>query len=242
MLFDFKPPIAVLDSGVGGLKLAKCLNIIYPNENIIYFADKVYMPYGKKTKKTLIKRLDYITDFLINNFNIKMLVLACNTASVVGLEHLKSKYKITVFGVSPNTLNADLTICTTLTQNACNHKNFVGLKGFASKIEEGYFNKEELTKSILKIGKKYHFDSLKSVVLGCTHYELVQPIFVKCYPKTNFICPTHKTINDITNSKLLENENNLKGKVYMMSSLPSKDYIDNLYNIFNDLNVPTFFT
>ena len=241
MVFDFNPPIAVLDSGIGGLKIAKVLSVNFPSEDIIYFADSKYIPYGKKTKKGLLKRLELLTDFLINNFNIKMLVLACNTATVIGLEHLKNKFKIPVFGVLPSVNGTDLIICTSLTKNASKNEKFIAIPYLASNIENDYFDDFKLKKIITKIGDKYNFN-VKSITLGCTHYELKYNIFKRCYPNVNFICPTHETIKQVIDCNLLQNKPNLIGQVYIMSSLPSKANIDKLYKIFKELDVPSLFT
>ena len=113
MLFGSKSPIAVIDSGLGGLKLCKKLRNEYGEENIIYFADDDFMPYGNKTYNQLKSRLEKIINQLIDSFDIKMAVLACNTISAIFLRS-KLRFDIPVFVVSPIDFDATV-ICTKMT-------------------------------------------------------------------------------------------------------------------------------
>ena len=74
-------PIGVIDSGIGGLSLLKSLVSKYPNENYIYLADNLNMPYGNKSKKWIVSRICELINYLYDNFNVKLVILACNTAS-----------------------------------------------------------------------------------------------------------------------------------------------------------------
>ncbi|MCY7360597.1 MAG: aspartate/glutamate racemase family protein, partial [Ignavibacteria bacterium] len=93
-----KNPIGVFDSGIGGLTVAKSLFEILPNENIIYFGDTARLPYGTKSKDTVIRYSKEITKFLLNK-NVKMVVVACNTASSVAIPFLKEISNVPVIGV-----------------------------------------------------------------------------------------------------------------------------------------------
>ncbi len=91
-------PIGVFDSGIGGLTVVKELNRLLPNEKIIYFGDTARVPYGNKSKETVIDYSLQIAYFLMKK-KIKMLVVACNTASSVSLPTLKRHLHIPVLGV-----------------------------------------------------------------------------------------------------------------------------------------------
>ncbi|MCK5534808.1 glutamate racemase, partial [bacterium] len=93
-----KKAIGIFDSGVGGLTVTSQIIKYLPHENIIYFGDTAHLPYGSKSKKTVTRFSLKITDFLIKH-NIKLLVVACNTASALGLNSLKQKFTIPVVGV-----------------------------------------------------------------------------------------------------------------------------------------------
>lgn len=92
--------IGIFDSGVGGLSIAKEIRKLLPHENIIYFADSAYCPYGEKEPAVIKKRVFTLSDFLISK-GAKLLVVACNTASIVSLDDIRKQYDIPVVGVEP---------------------------------------------------------------------------------------------------------------------------------------------
>jgi len=85
-------PIGIFDSGVGGLTVAKAIIDLLPNENIVYFGDTARVPYGNKSKETIIKYSIQNTKFLLQ-FKIKLLVVACNTSSSYAIPTLKKMFK-----------------------------------------------------------------------------------------------------------------------------------------------------
>lgn len=91
-------PIGVFDSGVGGLTVVRALWRRLPRERIIYFGDTARVPYGSKSPDTIRKFSIQITSFLLGQ-KIKMLVVACNTASAWALDVLKKKTPVPVLGV-----------------------------------------------------------------------------------------------------------------------------------------------
>ena len=91
-------PIGVFDSGLGGLTVVKELMDIMPNESIVYFGDTARVPYGSKSKETVIKFSTQAVNFLRTQ-DVKAVVIACNTASAVSVETLREKFDIPVFEV-----------------------------------------------------------------------------------------------------------------------------------------------
>jgi glutamate racemase len=85
-------PIGIFDSGVGGLTVTKAIIDLLPNENIVYFGDTARVPYGNKSKETIIKYSIQNTKFLLQ-FKIKLLVVACNTSSSYAIPTLKKMFK-----------------------------------------------------------------------------------------------------------------------------------------------------
>ena len=84
-------PIGLFDSGVGGLTVLRSLQEVLPQENYIYLGDTARLPYGTKSKETIIRYALQCTDKLMEH-NLKLLVMACNTVSSVALPALKEKY------------------------------------------------------------------------------------------------------------------------------------------------------
>ncbi len=177
--------IAVVDSGIGGLSVLKELVRTLPNERFLYFGDKKNFPYGNKNKNELF---DVVKNNLksLREYNLKALVLACNTLSVNLLSEIESYSKLKTFGVFPPVREyydkKTLLLCTNLT--ASNFKSselchVVGLKRLARDIE---LNAHNL--SSIDIVKHMQDDSVgnfvdqkgyySTIILGCTHYEFVK--------------------------------------------------------------------
>ena len=91
-------PIGVFDSGVGGLTVAREIMRQIPNEKIIYFGDTARVPYGSKSQETVTRYSRQIVRFL-QTFNVKTIVVACNTASAYALDALEQETDIPVIGV-----------------------------------------------------------------------------------------------------------------------------------------------
>ena len=91
-------PIGVFDSGVGGLTVAREIMRQLPNESIVYFGDTARVPYGSKSKGTIIKYSKQIVRFLLTK-NVKAIVIACNTASALALDELQKEFDLPIIGV-----------------------------------------------------------------------------------------------------------------------------------------------
>ena len=91
-------PIGVFDSGVGGLTVAREITRQLPMESIVYFGDTARVPYGSKSKDTIIRYSRQIVRFLQTK-NVKAIVVACNTASAFALDAIESELDIPVIGV-----------------------------------------------------------------------------------------------------------------------------------------------
>ncbi|XEC97697.1 glutamate racemase [Paenibacillus tarimensis] len=186
-------PIAILDSGVGGLTVAKEIMRQLPREKIIYFGDTARTPYGPRPAEEVIRFTREIVDYLIQ-FSPKMIVIACNTATAVGLEDIRSRVNIPVVGVVYP--GARAAIGRTLT-------GYVGVIGTEGTITSGAYeialkrlkpNIEVISKacpSFVPLVEKGNFRSpetyetvhsslsfLKSspidcLILGCTHYPFL---------------------------------------------------------------------
>ncbi len=92
-----RQPIGVFDSGVGGLTVVRALRRRLPNEHILYLGDTARVPYGSKSADTVIRYAIRATDFLLQR-NIKLLVVACNTASAHALDRLTQTTLVPVLG------------------------------------------------------------------------------------------------------------------------------------------------
>ena len=91
-------PIGMFDSGVGGLTVYKEIKKIFPGETIIYLGDTKRFPYGSKTKENIVEISKKCIDFLISQ-NVKLIIIACGTATSVALDILKKSYNIPIIGI-----------------------------------------------------------------------------------------------------------------------------------------------
>lgn len=178
--------IAVIDSGVGGLSVLSELVKSAPNNNYIYFGDNSNAPYGNKSERKLkeitIKNLD-----LLLSYNLKAIVLACNTLSVTLLSFVEGYSGLPTFGVFPPVekylMKGErvLLLSTMLTSKKfmpSERLHVLGLKRLALDLEYNKFNARaiDLQSNLLDsvgyfVNKKGYYDR---VVLGCTHYEFIK--------------------------------------------------------------------
>ena len=130
---DNTGPIGIFDSGVGGISIYKIIKDLLPRENYIYLADKKFFPYGTKSGRTIRERTDKITKWFLDR-NAKLIIIACNTATVEAIERMREKYPETLFvGTVPvvktcasKTKNGNIGIlCTERTANSEYQKKLI---------------------------------------------------------------------------------------------------------------------
>lgn len=188
-------PIAVFDSGLGGLTVVRALQKILPNETIIYFGDTARVPYGIKSSRTIVQFAEQDIRFLLR-FDPKLVVAACNTASALALDEVMPDFSVPLLGVvKPGAaaavqqsegrpiavLATESTVASEayrraigeldehlpVTQKAC--PSLVPL------IEEGRTSDDPILRMLLAEYLEDVRDLDPAVVLlGCTHYPLVQ--------------------------------------------------------------------
>ncbi|MBE5756846.1 MAG: hypothetical protein E7342_03495 [Clostridiales bacterium] len=171
---SFNNPIGVFDSGVGGIAVLKELKKALPNENYIYFGDNKNVPYGNKSKDELLFLVERTLKELLN-YDVKAIVLGCNTLSVTLFDEISSLVKIPLFGVFPpvNKDKKSILLATNRTSKYFfNSKNLTvyPCKGLALEIEKNIF-------SLDKIDLKKHIEidePFDEIVLGCTHYGFIK--------------------------------------------------------------------
>lgn len=188
-------PIGIFDSGIGGLTVVKELRKLLPDEHLVYFGDTARIPYGTKSKR-LIEQYALEDSAFLMQYDIKLLVVACNTASSLAMEVLQNRLAVPVIGVVQPGAGAAVrmtknrkigVIGTTATVGSNAYRDAIVKMAPAVEVfgqpcpllvplvEEGWLN-EYVT--ILTL-KKYLHDLLKqqidTLILGCTHYPLLEP-------------------------------------------------------------------
>ena len=196
-------PIGIFDSGFGGLTVMSAISKLMPKENIIYFGDTAHVPYGSKSKKIVTEFATKISKFLVKN-NVKMIVIACNTASAFSLDYLKKNIKVPVIGVikagsimaAQNTKNKKIGVIGTegtikssaYEKEIKKYDNKINCFSqacplFVPLVEEGW-NNGKITEDIIKVYLKNLVDKkIDTIILGCTHYPLLKSTIKKVIGK-----------------------------------------------------------
>jgi|SRR5690625_630105 len=206
-------PIGVLDSGVGGLTVAKELKKLLPGENIIYFGDNANVPYGNKSEKEIYRLTKKMVDFLIEK-DAKMIAIACNTISSLLDKYFKD-YQVPIVSiikpaanyVVKNNITKVGVIATKFTIESGTYQNLIkaGNKGtkvvaepspdLAAVVDSANFTDKQVDQIVdLHISNMFKEEELSHIILGCTHYPIVLENFQKRAPKTEFINPAYEQV------------------------------------------------
>jgi len=221
-------PIGVFDSGIGGLSVVKEVQRVLPEESIIYFGDTARLPYGTKSKETIIRFSREIVRFLLK-FRVKLIVVACHTASSFSLPTLKRELDLPVIGVVQPGAEEALRLTRTGrigvlgTRATVQSESYVkalqkyhvgaGIKVFSKAcplfvplVEEGHLH-DDLA---YRVAEKYLLPlkrlRVDTVILGCTHYPLLRGVIGDVLgAKTVLVDSSHQTAAQV--KQLLEREN-----------------------------------
>ena len=191
--------IGVFDSGVGGLTVVRELIRQLPDENIIYFGDTARVPYGIKSKDTIVRFSIENILFLLKQ-DVKLICVACNTVSSIALPVIRRHFRVPIVGViSPGVREAVYAtknkrigvIATTATINSKAYEREIeGLDPnikviskacplFVPFVEEGWLNQ----RAVLDVAKCYlgplKKAAVDTIILGCTHYPLLKVVIKK---------------------------------------------------------------
>lgn len=216
--------IGIFDSGIGGTTTLKEIMKLLPKEDYIYYADSINNPYGNKSDEELFNITSNIVDYLIKN-DVKLIVIACNTATTRCISKLRSIYPNMIFvGTEPaikvacdNGYKNTLVLATPGTisskrtkelidNNKKETENFylVSCEGLANAIENNKTNKVD---KLLEYYLTPYLDkNIDSIVLGCTHYPLIKEKIQKYFKNASIL---DGNIGVAKRVKYLLEENNL---------------------------------
>ncbi|MFA5143487.1 MAG: glutamate racemase [Candidatus Omnitrophota bacterium] len=207
-------PIGIFDSGVGGLTVVGKIQEMLPGEDIVYFGDTARVPYGTKSKETVTKFSVENIEFLMTH-DVKIVIVACNTASSLSLDFLKRCFRVPIIGVIEPGARSAISV----TRN-----NRIGVIGTNATISSGAYEKaikrispryaiftqacplfvplvEEgwaasgVTKTVTEIYlKPLRARSVDTLILGCTHYPILKTILRKVMGKDVVLVDSAKEI------------------------------------------------
>lgn len=218
--------IGIFDSGLGGLTVMDQIAKALPNEKLIYLGDTARLPYGDKSPEAITRYTIENTIFLMEQ-NIKLLVIACNTATAFAINKLKNIFNIPVIGV----IDPGVTQALQVTKNY--HIGVLGTKGtIASRAYESKILEKKPDATIISIAcplfvplveegmqehqaaqliieeylsplKKYPIDTL---LLGCTHYPILKPLIQRTVGQQMTIVDSATTCADVVATTLKEKQ------------------------------------
>lgn len=236
-----KEPIGIFDSGIGGLTVAKAISTLLPNEQIIYFGDTAHFPYGDKSEESIKKYSKGISEFLLKQ-NCKTIIIACNTASSLASSFLRS--------FLPNNLpliDVILPVAKFLQSSSYEKVGVIATKGtigsgiyskrinelspkievsslatplLAPMIEEAFFDNNISHTVINEYLSHQKLEKIQALILGCTHYPLIETEISQFYKSTN------QNVFVVNSAKVVANEVQriLKSKQLLSKSLSGEHH------------------
>lgn len=214
MKIDREAPVGVFDSGIGGLTVAREIMRNLPTEKIVYFGDTARVPYGSKSQETVLQYSRQIIRFLETE-HVKVIVVACNTASAFALPEIQKETEFPILGV----IEAGAKVAANATRN-----KKIGVIGTVGTIQSGIHEKvlKELDPQISVYGKpcplfvplveegwwkdpiteevaRRYLDELlekevDTMILGCTHYPLLRSMIQEIVgPEVTLVNPAYET-------------------------------------------------
>lgn len=211
--------IAILDSGVGGLTVAKEVMRQLPREKIIYFGDTARAPYGPRSSEEVKVFTEQIVDYLIQ-FNPKLIVIACNTATAAALDYISDKVDIPVIGVIHPGARAAISATKTGRVGVIGTVGTIGSGAYTAAlkqlspyievvsqacpalvplVEQGMFRSKESDQAVIESLNGIKHEPIDTLILGCTHYPfLVEPIGRAMGPGVKLISSADETAREIS--------------------------------------------
>jgi len=191
-------PIGVFDSGLGGLSVLQALTQRLPHEDWLYVADSGHCPYGGKSQDEIIARAVAITDFLLAR-GAKLIVVACNTATIAAVEYLRANYSVSFVGMEPAvkpavaaTRSGVVGVLATgaalkgekLLRLIDRHAGDVKIltqpcPGLVEQVEAGALTGEETRRLVQRYCAPLQSAGVDTLVLGCTHYPFLRPLLAE---------------------------------------------------------------
>ncbi|MBU3174145.1 glutamate racemase [Clostridium estertheticum] len=248
-------PIGFFDSGVGGISVLKESLKVLPNEDFVYFGDSLNAPYGIKNVNEVRKLTFKAVDFLLEK-DVKVVVIACNTATSAAIDALRKRYKdIPIIGIEPALkpaveVSRGKSVIIMATPMTLTEKKFDNLMklynkevdiiplpcaGLVELIENGIIDGNEINEYLKGKLKEFSHLDVAAIVLGCTHYPFIKKELIKIVgEKTIIIDGSIGTVNQLkrqlTCNNLL-NEKTTKGIVTIYSSSTNDNTIDLSYKL-----------
>ena len=252
MKIDRDAPVGVFDSGVGGLTVAREIMRNLPSEKIVYFGDTARVPYGSKSKETVIRYSRQIIR-LLQEQQVKAIVVACNTASAFALDTVRDEFDIPIIGViesgakvaAARTRNKRVGIIGTVgTVGSGIHAQYLkkldpeitvfgkACPLFVPLVEEGWLHDPVTVEVASRYLKELQDKDVDTLILGCTHYPLIRSTIRQVMgEEVCLVNPAYETALEL--GKLLE-EQGLSSTGTEQKEFPYRFYVSDLADEFKE--------
>ena len=243
-------PIGVFDSGVGGLTVAREIMRNLPSERIVYFGDTARVPYGSKSRESIIRFSRQIIHFLQEE-HVKAIVVACNTASAYALDEVQKDLNLPIIGV----VKPGAKVAAEATRNK--RIGVIGTKGtigsniyadyiheidpeitvvgkacplFVPLVEEGWLKDPVTVEVAERYLQELQEQDVDTLVMGCTHYPLLRSVLRELLgEKVTLVNPAYETAQSL---KQLLKEMNLDNPGIKEEEFPYRFYVSDLADQF----------
>jgi len=190
-----KRPIGIFDSGVGGLTVLKEVTKVLPREHVIYFGDTARVPYGNKSRQSILRFSTENILFLLKK-KVKLVVMACNTSTSIALDYLKNTFSVPLVGVIEPAVERALSVSkqkrvgvigtTSTVQSRVYERSLVEKDAqakvyskacplFVPFVEEG-ITSGPIVQKVIEMYLKDFKGTIDTLILGCTHYPLLKKV------------------------------------------------------------------
>jgi glutamate racemase len=223
-------PVGVFDSGVGGLSVLRAIGQELPEEDVLYVGDSGFAPYGDKPGDFVRARATAIVEFLVNE-GAKAVVVACNTATAVAVEHLRARFQVPIVAIEPavkpaaartrsGVVGVLATAGTVASPNLSKLVNDYGVDvrflvqpcpGLADQVERGEFTSARTRSLVEQYVRPLTQQGADILVLGCTHYPFLSEVIQEIAgPNVELIDPADAVARELR--RRLEKSNLLAGR------------------------------
>ena len=215
---DRSAPIGVFDSGLGGLTVAHAIMRQLPNESLVYFGDTARVPYGPKSPETVQRYSREIATFLIEQ-GVKVIIVACNTATAHALPMLQAEFDLPVIGVigpgaraavratrnqrigvigTDGTVRSGAYVRAIEEESPSARVTALSCPLFVPLVEEGWTEHAATRLVAAEYLEGMQAAEVDTLVLGCTHYPLLKPLLAEIMgPGVTLIDSAEETARDL---------------------------------------------
>ena len=243
---DRNAPIGVFDSGIGGLTVAREIMRNLPTEKIVYFGDTARVPYGSKSRQTVLRYSRQIIRFLMEQ-NVKAIVIACNTASAFALHTVREEFDIPIIGV----IKAGAQVAAAATRNY--RIGVIGTEGtirsrihesvlrsldpritvfgkpcplFVPLVEEGWLHDAVTVQVATRYLDELRDLEIDTLILGCTHYPLLRSTIHQVMgERVRLVNPAYETALEL---KALLQQEDMSSTLAEHEDFPYRFYVSDL--------------